>query len=52
MACHLTLFLAYFSVNFSRFYIQNREVWEHCLWFWDICNVFYIWVCNSIILET
>jgi len=28
MTCHLTLFLACFSVFFSRFYQQNREVLE------------------------
>jgi len=28
MTCHLTLFLAYFSVIFSRFYQHNKGVLE------------------------
>jgi len=31
MSCHLTLFLAYFLVIFSRFFIQNKGVLEQLI---------------------
>jgi len=36
MTCHLTLFVACFSVNFNMFYKQKRGVWNNCLWFRSI----------------
>jgi len=49
MTGHLILFLVCFSVIFCMFYIQNWGVLTQLLIISRYCNVFYIWVCNSIL---
>jgi len=45
----LNMFFQSFSVGFTS---KTEENYSNCVWYWDICNVLYIWVCNSILLET